>query len=228
MNHHNYLFYADNGMVASSDPQWLQGEFITLVGLFDREGLRTNVGKTVGMVCRPWQAAGTQSEAAYGRRMAGEGPTYWERQKGRVKCRERGEEMSEGSLEGHRMTQHRQATEERQRWKNSATGKETCMYRMVFPEKGGPRSCLVKGCPGRAATRTAMRVHFMHWNVLDTVVILEEVNTPHPRCPRCNILVPWLTLNISHPATAQCVRGAEWKMRRLAEEELRESTERVF
>ena len=49
----NSLFYVDNGMVSSSDPRWLQGAFITLVGLFDRAGLRTNVRKTVGMVCRP-------------------------------------------------------------------------------------------------------------------------------------------------------------------------------
>ena len=92
---------------------------------------------------------------------------------------------------------------------------------MAFSDKGGPRSCLVEGCPGRAATRTAMRVHFMHWNVLDTVVILEEGNIPHPRCPRCNILVPWITLKVSHPDTAQCARGAEWKRRRIAEVELR-------
>ena len=44
------LFYADNGMVASSDPGWLQGAFNTLVGLFDRVGLQINVGKTVGTV----------------------------------------------------------------------------------------------------------------------------------------------------------------------------------
>ena len=37
--HQAALFYADNGMVASSDPRWLQGAFNTLVGLFDRVGL---------------------------------------------------------------------------------------------------------------------------------------------------------------------------------------------
>ena len=39
-------------------------------------------------------------------------------------------------------------------------------------------------------------------------------------------MVPWRTLNGRHSATAQCARGAEQKRRRLAEEELRESTER--
>ena len=74
--HQNALFYADNGMVASSDPRWLQGEFSTLVGIYDRVGLRTNFRKTVSMVCPPCQAAGNQSEAVYGRQIMGEGPTY--------------------------------------------------------------------------------------------------------------------------------------------------------
>ena len=48
--HQAALFYADNGMVALSYPCWFQAAFNILVGLFDRVGLRTNVGKTVGMV----------------------------------------------------------------------------------------------------------------------------------------------------------------------------------
>ena len=70
------LFYADNGMVSLSDPCCLQGAFNNLVGLFDRVGLRTNAGKTVGMVFRPFQVAENQSKAVYGRRITGEGPTY--------------------------------------------------------------------------------------------------------------------------------------------------------
>ena len=100
-------------MVVSSDPQYLQGLFITLVVLFDRVGLRTNFGKTFGMVCRPFQAAGTQSEAANGQQMTGEGLSYREQQKGRLHQRECGEEMASGLLEGHMTTQHGQAAEER-------------------------------------------------------------------------------------------------------------------
>ena len=73
-----------------------------------------------------------------------------------------------------------------------------------------------------------MQVHFLHRRVLDTVVILEEGNLLHPRFPRCNMLVPRSTLNGRHPVTTQCARGAERKRRRLAEAELRESTERAF
>ena len=70
----NAIFYAEDGMVASSDPQWTQGDFITLVGLFDRVGLRTNFRKTVSMVCCLCQAAGNQLDVAYGIRMTGEIP----------------------------------------------------------------------------------------------------------------------------------------------------------
>ena len=71
VRHQAALFYADNGIVALSNPRWLQWEFNALVSLFERGGLRTNVGNTVSMVCRPCQAAGNQLEAAYGRKMTG-------------------------------------------------------------------------------------------------------------------------------------------------------------
>ena len=70
------MFYADDGMVASLDPAWLQGAFNALVGLFDRVGLQKNVRKTVGMVCHPYQAAGKITKAAYGRRITWEGKSY--------------------------------------------------------------------------------------------------------------------------------------------------------
>ena len=63
--HQNALFYADGGMMVSSDPGWMQGEFITLVGLFDWVGMRKNISKTFGMVCCLCQEAGTQLEVAY-------------------------------------------------------------------------------------------------------------------------------------------------------------------
>ena len=73
-----------------------------------------------------------------------------------------------------------------------------------------------------------MWVHFLHRHILDTVVILEVGNLSHPRCNRCNILVPWRALNSRRLVTAQCARGAERKSRQLVEAELRESSERAF
>ena len=54
--HQSEVFYANDGMVVSSDPAWLQGTFNALVAIFDRVGLLTNVGKAVSMVCHPYQA----------------------------------------------------------------------------------------------------------------------------------------------------------------------------
>ena len=48
--HQATLFYADDGMIASSDPRWLQWAFNALVSLFKRVDLRTNIRKTVSMV----------------------------------------------------------------------------------------------------------------------------------------------------------------------------------
>ena len=60
------------------------------------------------------------------------------------------------------------------------------------------------------------------------MIILEDGNPPHPRCSRCDMLVLWRALNGKHHDTVMCRKGAERKRRRMAETELRESTERAF
>ena len=107
-------------------------------------------------------------------------------------------------------------------------GNNPSTYRMVFTAREGARPCPVEGCSGLASTRTAMRVHFCHRHVRDTVVILEEGNLPHPLCPLCDMLVPWKALNGTHRRTAQCNRGLERKRRQLPAEEDRDVTTRVF
>ena len=74
--HQAALLYANDGMVASAGSRWLQWSFNSLVGLFERVSLRTNVGMAVSMTCRPLPVAGKQLDLAYGRKMTGEGPTY--------------------------------------------------------------------------------------------------------------------------------------------------------
>ena len=121
--HQAAIFYADDGMVASSDPHWLQGSFNTLVGLFDWVGMRTNVRNTFDMVCCPCQAVGNQLEEVYGSPITGEGLTYRERQKGWVHCREYRNKMAEGSMASHMMTKHGSVAESQRSWKASSTRK---------------------------------------------------------------------------------------------------------
>ena len=110
------MFYANSGMVALSDPAWLQGAFNALVGLFERVGLKTNVGKKVGMMCHPCQAAGNITQAAYGRRLTGEVNSYREQHQDWVECEECNEQLEVGSLSSHLMTRHGKAAGQRRQW----------------------------------------------------------------------------------------------------------------
>ena len=121
--HQAALFYADDGMIASSDTQWLQWAFTQLVGLFDRVGINMNTGKTVSITCRPCKAAGNRLEEAYGRLMTGEGLTFRERKREMVECGDCVKEVASGSLDSHRMSQHGKARERHCTWTDPATGR---------------------------------------------------------------------------------------------------------
>ena len=104
--HQSAVFYADDGMVVSLDPTWLQGAFNALVAIFDRVGLLTNVGKTVSIVCHPcWAGARNRTEEAYGRRLTG-GRSYAKIQRERAACRECGEVLVVESMSSNLMTRH--------------------------------------------------------------------------------------------------------------------------
>ena len=156
------------------------------------------------------------------------GQSYRERLRDQVACGECGEMLVVGSLSSHLMTQHGRAAGRRRQWTTLDAGRGTLSYRMYFPGKGGPQKCSVEGCPGRVATRTAMRVRFVHRHVLDTVVILEEGNSPHTWCAQCDMQVPRRALGGRYPGTAQCLKGSEWKRLQLVEAETRENLERAF
>ena len=79
--HFSAVFYADDGMVGASDPEWLQGAFSALLAIFDRVGLQTNVDKTVSMACHPCRAgSGNRTAKGYRRRITGDGNSFRERQ----------------------------------------------------------------------------------------------------------------------------------------------------
>ena len=50
LNEKTAFFYKEEGLVASTDPGWIQSEFDIVTGIFDRVRLRKNIRKTVGMV----------------------------------------------------------------------------------------------------------------------------------------------------------------------------------
>ena len=74
-------FYADYGLVESTQLERLQRSFDVLIRILDRVGLQTNTAKTVGMVCQPCHAPVRISEEAYERRTMNKGPIFQERQR---------------------------------------------------------------------------------------------------------------------------------------------------
>ena len=81
---------------------------------------------------------------------------------------------------------------------------------------------------GRPASRSALRVNFVHHSVWDIVVILEEGIHPTPRCPKCYIIITWRDLNGRYQATEMCYRGEERIWKQWREEEVRRSTAVTF
>ena len=152
------------------------------MGLSDRMGLRTNVQKTVGVVCQLCRAVEVQAGEAYKRRITGEGKNYQERQRGWVQCTECGKDLARGLLAIHFQTQNgveRGGAGQRDHEGYGNGGDNTRTFRMMFQEKAGPRPCPVEGCSVWAATRTSMRLHFWHRHIRDTMVILDEGNLSH-------------------------------------------------
>ena len=142
-----------------------------------------HVNKKVSMACHPCRAgAGNRTATGYSWRLTGVGETFTERQRERVACGECGTVIAAGSMSSHIMNRHGKAATRQHLWAPQTNG-DPRLYKMSFPAKDGRRRCPVEGCPGVSATRAAMRVHFVHQHVHNTVVILEEGNLPLPRCP---------------------------------------------
>ena len=121
--HQSSVFYADDGMVVSLGPAWLQGAFSALVVIFDKVGLRTNVNKTVSMACHPCRAgSGNRTTEGYSPRLTGVGKTFKERQRDRVACEECGTEIAAESMSSHMMTRHGKAATRRHLWAPQTAG----------------------------------------------------------------------------------------------------------
>ena len=71
---------------------------------------------------------------------------------------------------------------------------------------------------GQELTRTNLQIHFVQHHMQDTIVILKEVNCPHPHLPICDMFVPWGALNHCHPITTIFMQGSDKNIQRLVED----------
>ena len=95
------IFYADDGLVAAHDHEWLQHAIDILSGLFAWVGLQMNINKTKCMSCMPGQISNQMSTAASKHHMEGIGFSHRERQCHWVECSEHGVEVAASSLQHH-------------------------------------------------------------------------------------------------------------------------------
>ena len=62
------VFYADNGIIGSREPEWIQGAINVLIGILKRFGQMTNVAKSRTMTCHLGVIYAGVSEEAFSSR----------------------------------------------------------------------------------------------------------------------------------------------------------------
>jgi len=95
-------FYADDGFLASRDPEWLQQAFNLLIPIFEGVGLKTNTTTTKAMNFVPGHIRTPLSDKSYRKRTLQTGLSHRKRQRRAVECPDCDKQMNEGSLPTHR------------------------------------------------------------------------------------------------------------------------------
>ena len=199
ITHRAALFYADDGLIASPDKEWLQQSFTVLVDLFARVGLRTNTDKTKVMVMLPASIRTYYSEHAYKRKLGGGGDSYQQRKRRRVTCTECGKDLAAGSIVPHMKAQH---------------GMEPVPpvvppppppvgYNVVWPDgKGTKCPCPSPQCDYQAGSENLLRRHFATRHPGDVFRLRGQIF--HPPCERCGMQVSPANISRGHQRSDLC------------------------
>ena len=209
------LFYADDGLLSSIHPEWLQRALDLLVGLFRRIGLETNVGKTATMTCYPGRVPNEWSHHAYKRRLTGDGDSSKDRKRQRVECPECQKSLAKSSLKQHLRKQHGIDNLDLEHEDEYNPPPKQEHYRITFLHTQRHHPCPVDGCPHKKVpTPQAMRTHFMFKHPECSLCVINEGAQPLPKCPHCDMHVTYQALNTSHQHSQICKKGAARKQRR--------------
>ena len=99
-------FYADDGLVTSTQLERLHRLFEVLADLFEWVGLRTNTWNMLSMAFQQYHTPGIMLVVAYERLTTGKGPTYWGQKRIWAQCLECGLEFATGLIMTHCQSQH--------------------------------------------------------------------------------------------------------------------------
>jgi hypothetical protein len=209
------MLYVDDDLLASNQPEILQGDTDYLVDLFERVGLNANTSKTKSMTCEPRPEQGPICDHAYKRRMTGYGFSYKTRQRRKVTCPTCDKEMDTGYLSIHQREIHGSSAIEVEPSIAALIIRRQYIYNASFPSQNDFIIFPVEGCTGRATTRGSLRRHFMFKQPQHRITILEEA--PLSCCARCDIHVPATALAGGHGATLLSRQGRVLNQKRDAE-----------
>ena len=95
------VFNADDGMLGSRYPEWLQGAINVLIRLFRRVLLMENIAKYKTTTCQTGEIFTGMSEEEFGWRSTGEGVKHRECLRLRIPCTYCGVELTEESMTDH-------------------------------------------------------------------------------------------------------------------------------
>ena len=203
-------FYVDDGVLASTDPTFLQDAFDRLVDLFERVGSRTNTTKTEAMTFLPGKIRTCLSEQSYTQRMEGLGSNRRAETR-RTSCYKCGKELAVGSLPRHLSTQHdvhHQYVPPPRLGEEVEDGGE---QRFVARREMDGYYCPVEGCAApRCRDFSQMRRHF--WSRHPTCL----VECPRAGCPRRCRLCGIQTADGCKPGSRACRRREEVRGQRRA------------
>ena len=76
LGHKMGVFYADDVMIGSGDPIWIQGYINVLIDLFRIIVPEANIAKSKKMICQPGSIQSGMLVEAFTRRITGEGTNY--------------------------------------------------------------------------------------------------------------------------------------------------------
>ena len=100
------VFYADDGLIGSMDSEWIQGAINVFTGLFRRVRMMANVAKVNTTTFQPGEIHTGISDEAFIMMSIGEGATYRERLRRRMRCPDYGVDLTSGYMTDHHRQLH--------------------------------------------------------------------------------------------------------------------------
>jgi hypothetical protein len=219
-------FYANNGLIPSCDPLWLQELFNVLVRLFEQIGLFTNAAKTKAMVCIPGQILEGYTKEEYANyksltEIAANQKCCC------VNCVICGTSLAAGSYQSHLESQH-DVFPSIVLQQDLVVECPPVIYPAIELIAAGAYSCPVPQCVGKANTKRGLRQHVLYPHPQDLVVIPSKGTVPFPKCERCGLQTKVGALYGKHQRTWFYREWWERRMQHEASEAARIALARTF